>query len=260
MKVLLKLPLAFAYLPVACAAAGSIPCDVADVLAEKAYKRVSEAMSNHQRAVAIGASQAFWDIHEHASLCPKVASRAADLVASGFHENLLDLQSVAVLEEVNRNSVAGLLAAPEPKILSRKTSQGSGGFSGSYAPPTALNFGPADKQADCSWISRRTRVGGYAITNGITIPRFDRMLGGASIILMNNSFRDEDSASLVGVGVSEKPEVLNPTQSLGSKANALGVGAGNAGFRVYEPLNVETRSVLDAAAAISGNRASLLSK
>jgi len=171
MKTLLLMALVVAYPSMSRAADSAIPCDVADLLAEKAYKRVSDAMSNNQRAAAVVASQAFWDLKEYASACPRVASRASDLLASGFNGSLLDPWSQAVLDGVNRDSVKGPLTPPELKFPIRRTTQGSGGFTGEYRNPTAMGYGSSDKQeVVCKTVRIKTSIGGSAIVNGTTLP------------------------------------------------------------------------------------------
>ncbi|WP_447989411.1 hypothetical protein [Achromobacter spanius] len=205
MKSLLLMALVVAYMPMARAADNSIPCDVADILAEKAYKRVSGAMSNQQRAVAVVASQAFWDLKEYASACPRVVSRGNDLLASGFHAYLLDPWSQAVLEGVNRDSVKRPFTPPEIRFPIRRTTEGSGGFTGEYKNPTAMGIGFSNYQeVFCKTVGRKTYVGGSAVVNGMTLPP---------------------------------------------------------GFRTYEwSTDVDVKSVLDAAAAIEGNKNLLLGR
>lgn len=205
MKTLILMALVVAYPPMSRAADNSIPCDVADTLAEKAYQRVFGAMSNHQRAAAVVASQAFWDLKKYASACPRVASRASDLLASGFNGSLLDPWSQAVLEGVNRDSVKRPLTPPELKFPIRRTTQGSGGFTGEYRNPTAMGYGSNDKQeVVCKTVRTKTYVGGSAVVNGTTLPP---------------------------------------------------------NFRTYEwSTEVDVKSVLDAAAAIEGNKNLLLGK
>lgn len=171
MKSLLLMALVVAYMPMSRAADSVIPCDVADLLAEKAYKRVSGAMSNNQRAAAVVASQAFWDLKEYASACLRVASRASDLLASGFNGALLDPWSQAVLDGVNRDSVKGPLTPPALKFPIRRTTQGSGGFTGEYRNPTAMGYGfSGTQEVVCKTVSTKTYVGGSAVVNGTTQP------------------------------------------------------------------------------------------
>ncbi|MFF7056708.1 hypothetical protein ACFY89_08520 [Achromobacter spanius] len=176
MKTLLLIALVVAYPSMSRAADSAIPCDVADALAEKAYQRVSSAMSNHQRAVAVVANQAFWDLKEYASACPRVASRASDLLASGFHGYLLDPWSEAVLEGVNRDSVKGPFIPPELAFPMPRTTQGSGGFTGEYKNPTAKGLGSGGKQeVVCKPVRIKTSIGGSAIVHGRTPPPNFRM-------------------------------------------------------------------------------------
>lgn len=171
MKTLLLMALVVAYPSMSRAADSAIPCDVADALAEKAYQRVSGAMSNNQRAAAVVASQTFWDLKEYASACPRVVSRGDDLLASGFHAYLLDPWSQAVLEGVNRDSVKRPFTPPEIRFPIRRTTEGSGGFTGEYKNPTAMGFGFSNYQeVFCKTVGRKTYVGGSAIVHGTTLP------------------------------------------------------------------------------------------
>lgn len=125
------LALALSFLPTSGVAEPVIACDVADVLAEKAYQRVSAAMQKKQEVIAVVASQSFWDLVPYAPQCPHVAQRSADLNEAGFHKNLPDPVSAAVLDYFNQRTAAGsLIEYDGPRII--YTTEPSGGGAGEY--------------------------------------------------------------------------------------------------------------------------------
>lgn len=90
----------------------TIPCDVADVLAEKAYQRVYLAMWGGRSSLAVAHSQSFWDLENYAKACQKVIARAKDLESSGFDKNMRDTLSRAILANHNLHNAKG--SSPEP--------------------------------------------------------------------------------------------------------------------------------------------------
>lgn len=249
MKALLLMALVVAYTPMSRAAESSIPCDVADVLAEKAYMRVSSAMSNNQRALALVASQTLWDLREYAPACRQVAARSDDLRASGFDGSSLDPWSQMVLDNVNRNSVKVPITPPKLKLPILRDSPGSGGFIGEYKDPTASGFGFSDNQVFiCQMIKRRFSKGS-GMWYGYTPPGHSRGEDGASWL----RFIDENSSA---PGWNERVmnfDKSNPQSWYGSNAGTAGADWGKIPFQARDWYwDEDQRSVLDATEAISG--------
>lgn len=119
MRVLLLLAVVVAYAPTTRAADSAISCAVADVLAEKAYKRVENAMSKRQHLIAVEASRAFWDLEPYSSSCAQVSTRALDLIEAGFHKNMPDIALTGVSGYLKMDSGIGISRGVEPRPIYR---------------------------------------------------------------------------------------------------------------------------------------------
>ncbi|HWL29412.1 MAG TPA: hypothetical protein VNQ97_10930 [Burkholderiaceae bacterium] len=262
----------FFYAPSSWAAAPAIPCDIADPLAEKAYQRVSVAFSSSRIAVAIALSQSFWDIEIYAQGCPKVASRAKDMIGSGFEKDMRDTLSRAILEDYNRHNAAGISPGIAIPVLTPPASPPAGEASENYyieSLAQALHrkecggggsggFRMTGGTADIAGVRVNSGgfFGGVAIVDGMVRPGFDFQ----RIVYTESYLEGKISLGNPGLTPAQLDTVVNSNKMIleimrESKLSMQRPDVGN----IYSPrLNYKDteslKSVRDAAAAMRGEQ------